>query len=842
MNQVYFSNYRIQIINKHILRLEYSHTKSFSDDFSFFITNRPFEKAIYRVEENDESILIYINDYKIYVSKESTNFKQIVGYYKGEIAFKSTTLKNSGELPFPNETPYIFPLVDNPKLLIPKNGYTADNEINDVYSIVDSSKDLYLLLTDGDFRLLRKLYISLTGKCELPRLVNLGVWNSRYFEYDENSAKEMIIEYKKYGIPLDNMVIDTDWRQSSDRGIGYEINRKLFPHMKDFFEFAHDHDVEIMFNDHPEPIQGAKNCLSKTEIEYRERKLTNLLELGLDTWWYDRNWHTKLISINEKIYPETLGLYLFNDVTKNYFNKNKKGNYARRSVIMGNVVDIKNGDYVGIIDSASHRYPIQWTGDIASEEDQILIEIETLIKGENSLISYINSDIGGHTGNPDKETYIKWIQFGALSPIFRPHCTKNVLKYREPWNYDNETIEIFKDYVRLRYHLLPYIYSACFRNYTGGEPIFKAMSYLHPFDKKSINTKNQYFIGDNILISSNALKSRNRVKSEYFCELLDVTFFNGRELKGQPILHKKCSNIYFSLPKKYFDKSIPLTNFSMRVKAKVCFPFDTELYCASDDGIRVYVNDELKVDSWFDRGKMSDLIIHCDKNEIYELEIEYYQGLNEAHFELLYLNANKNVKNKIYIPEGEFYSLFDGKIINGPSNITKKYKLNETGLFVKLGSCIPLAFDSCNLKNKDWSKLIYDVYPSKKQCDKGFVYEDDGETVAYKSGIYNISKYETYFNEKDQCFVLKLYKTKRNFNNKINFRNTFIKMHLINDFKNIRIVKINGIKTKFNIYKKDEKLMPFEIQNNSRDSKTLVVKLKQDIKQDYEICFHLGGE
>lgn len=77
----------------------------------------------------------------------------------------------------------------------------------------------------------------------------------------------------------------------------------------DFFAFAHKNDVDIMFNDHPEPLEGAKNVFSLEEIKYRKDNLSRLMELGLDYWWYDRNWTTKLISPTKHISPETLGDY-----------------------------------------------------------------------------------------------------------------------------------------------------------------------------------------------------------------------------------------------------------------------------------------------------------------------------------------------------------------------------------------------------------------------------------------------------------------------------------------------------------------------------------------------------
>ena len=142
--------------------------------------------------------------------------------------------------------------------------------------------------------------MELTGKPELVRLSTLGGWNSKYYAYTEEEAKQVILDYEKHNVPLDVMVIDTDWR-SCENGWGYDINTNLFPNMKRFLDFAHEHGVEIMFNDHPEPVNGA-HVFKPEEIEYREKNLQSLMEKGLDIWWYDRNWTTSIISPTDKIH------------------------------------------------------------------------------------------------------------------------------------------------------------------------------------------------------------------------------------------------------------------------------------------------------------------------------------------------------------------------------------------------------------------------------------------------------------------------------------------------------------------------------------------------------------
>lgn len=75
--------------------------------------------------------------------------------------------------------------------------------------------------------------MELTGRNELVRLSTLGGWNSKYYAYTEEEAKQLILDYEAHNVPLDVMVIDTDWR-SCEHGWGYDINTKLFPDMKRF--------------------------------------------------------------------------------------------------------------------------------------------------------------------------------------------------------------------------------------------------------------------------------------------------------------------------------------------------------------------------------------------------------------------------------------------------------------------------------------------------------------------------------------------------------------------------------------------------------------------------------
>jgi len=531
MEQIILRNIRVQLLSEEVVRVEYGRNGKFCDENTLFILNRSRYKAA-KVAYTEKDGAICFGRYTLYVPENADSLSGVRLDKNGETIYTYKTLSNSGELPAMDQTPEAFALSDTPRIVVPKGGYSVNRKGE--YTVEEDVEDIYLLLCAGDAKKLRKLYVELTGKCELVRLSTLGGWNSKYYAYSEEEAKQLILDYEAHDIPLDVMVIDTDWR-SCENGWGYDINTKLFPDMKRFLDFAHAHGVEIMFNDHPEPVNGAQ-VFAPEEIEYREKNLQSLMEEGLDIWWYDRNWTTHLISPSKNVYWETLGLYLFEDVTRHFYQKQSGDDKIyRRPVVMGNAVNVINGNYMSITDSASHRYSIQWTGDIASMPDSLAQEVDTLIKCTNNCVPYINSDCGGHTGNPDKEGFVRWMQYGTLSPVYRPHCTNTVTRTREPWVYDKETEDIVREYNNLRYRLLPVIYKNAYNAYETGEPMFKGLGWEYPDDKKAIARDDEYMLGNDLLISPIGGERPLPLKKGDYVTPVQATYYNGRELKGKPI-------------------------------------------------------------------------------------------------------------------------------------------------------------------------------------------------------------------------------------------------------------------------------------------------------------------
>ena len=836
MEQIIINNVRVQLLNADVVRLEYAANGKFCDENTFFIPDRAqyiSTKISFTRKEN----LICFGDYELNIPEAKKGLSGISLEKHGKRVYAYKKLKNSGELPELSKTPEVFALSDTPRIIVPEGGYSASR--SGEYELTENVQDIYLLLCQKDAKKLRKLYVELTGRSELVRLSTLGGWNSKYYAYNEEEAKRLILDYEKHNVPLDVMVIDTDWR-SSEKGWGYDINEKLFPDMKRFLDFAHSHGVEVMFNDHPEPVNGA-HVFKPEEIEYRERNLQFLMKKGLDIWWYDRNWMTHLVSPTQNVRWETFGLYLFEDVTKHHYQKvSENKEIYRRPVIMGNVVNNVGGCYEKIFDSASHRYSIQWTGDIFSTPESLAQEVSNMLKCGNNGIAYCNSDCGGYLGNPDKEGFIRWMQFGALSPVFRPHCTDTVERWRDPWAYDEQTLNIVREYNNLRYRLLPVIYKNAYNNYKTGEPIFKSLAYEYPDDKRAFNLRDEYMLGNDIIVKPIAGRCYDFVEKKRFIKPVKATYYSGTELEGEPIAYAEYDKLDICLNHTSPEKNVPVYYFSARFETEVMFDKDVNLVIRCDDGATVWIDGEKVFEDKTLHFAMDFPLKKIEAGKPHKLEIEYFQAGGEAAIGLRYNIAVANDATGIYLPEGKWLDLFDGKIYSGKKTVYKNYGISACPLFVRLGAVIPLAHEAKNTKEQKWDKLTLDFYPSKESEDSGYLYEDDTETTAYKYGKFRVSNYDARFDGKENAFIFRLHAADGSFDGDkcFNEREISIKFHMLEGLK-VNKVTVNGKENAFSENRKDSGAFPLNTGDTAPDAKVIFTTFQTRTDEEYEVKFYI---
>ena len=657
----------------------------------------------------------------------------------------------------------------------------------------------------------------------------------------QEEACEKIEEFTRRKVPLDMLVIDTDWREPSDlaSGCGYNVNKELFPDMKGFLSYAHERGVDVMFNDHPLPTSSANDAFDGDEIVFREKNLKAFLDMGLDVWWFDRNWGHPFDYPFQPMRKEIIGMYLYHDVTERFYSETQdKSRRNRRPMIMANVSEINNGTYLGIRESSSHRYPVQWSGDIPCTLESLKTEVENAVRCANSAVSWYSSDIGGHVGTPTRDDFIRWYQYGCLSPVLRPHSTVTSLKTREPWVYDEECFEICSAYVNMRYRLMPLIYTQAYKAYRDGTGLILPLSFAFPDDETTKGVYSAYAIGKGLVVSPVTEDTLRRylTKKEFPCGM-KARFYRGKKLGGEVLSEKTYDEINFLLTSgEKLEPELPSTHFCAVFEGKIRLLGRENLYVSSDDGVRVYIDGKLVVDDWNDHGMVENFVIETEPEKTYDCRIEYYQGENEAGLKLFTLTKRDA---SFYLPKRRFVEAFGGEIVEGGKVVDSARNIRETPAFVLEGAVIPLAGRVEKAKYMKLDELTLEYYPSKSQKYSDILYEDDGLTTAYKTGAFATTVYSADYDEKNGRYELKISATNVGEGYSLGFEKRKITVKLVAP-NGLAIEKalVDGKSARLDAYAKDGSVYPFLSDVSSPAGECFVLTFEADVLSEHVVEFY----
>jgi len=139
-----------------------------------------------------------------------------------------------------------------------------------------------------------------------------------------------------------------------------------------------------------------------------------------------------------------------------------------------------------------------WSNDVSGDWPTFAAHPTALCNYGLSGMSYFGSDIGGFTGRPTDELYVRWFQFGAFCPVFRAH---GVRKPVAPYEFSASALDCCRDMLKLRYRLLPYIYDAARETYDTGLPMCRALPLAFPDDPTVLNDGSEFMFGPSILVA-----------------------------------------------------------------------------------------------------------------------------------------------------------------------------------------------------------------------------------------------------------------------------------------------------------------------------------------------------
>jgi alpha-D-xyloside xylohydrolase len=147
--------------------------------------------------------------------------------------------------------------------------------------------------------------------------------------------------------------------------------------------------------------------------------------------------------------------------------------------------------------AGSQRFPIHWSGDgLARLEDMPCVVRSMLSMGVSGFPFYAH-DIGGFSGVPDPALLVRWTQLGVFSSHLRFHG----FPPREPWEFGDDAERLIRQWLDLRYRLMPYIWQTAEQAGTTGLPMCRAMCLAAPGDRTARDLDDQYMFGDQLLVA-----------------------------------------------------------------------------------------------------------------------------------------------------------------------------------------------------------------------------------------------------------------------------------------------------------------------------------------------------
>lgn len=137
-------------------------------------------------------------------------------------------------------------------------------------------------------------------------------------------------------------------------------------------------------------------------------------------------------------------------------------------------------------------------------------------------------DAGGYDGFPDQETYIRWTEYAAFCPLMRFHGTAP----REPWEYDEFTVQIYRFYAWLRENLKPYLVSTAAEAHKKGIPMMRPLAMMYPEDQETIHVWDEYLFGTSLLVAP--VSDETEEREVYFPEGRWISLWNLKEEVSGP--------------------------------------------------------------------------------------------------------------------------------------------------------------------------------------------------------------------------------------------------------------------------------------------------------------------
>ena len=405
-------------------------------------------------------------------------------------------------------------------------------------------------------------YRHITGQAPMMPKWAYGLWQSRQTYGTQEQLLGVLKEYRKNGWPIDNIV--QDWFYWPEDGWGsHTFDKKRFPDPKGMVDEVHKLNARIMLSiwgkfyadtDNYKELaskgymwtknvengdldwvgKGYKNShydpYTKEARDIYYRQIKPLVDLGFDAWWMDNTEADVLSNSRLEDFKQLIGptVHGAGEVTFNTYSlahtDGMYGNLKRDQPDTRQFILSRSG-FAGIQRNATAI----WSGDVVGRwndlQNQVSAGVQVSFSGVPNWTHdiggyaqeerYLNGDLGSAQENratavapikPEdmkewQELNLRWWQFGAFSPLFRSHgeVVKREIHLISPEGSEMRDSMVWYD--KLRYRLMPYIYTVASDTHYYSGSIMRGLVMDFPKDEKVKDIRDQYLFGRDIMVA-----------------------------------------------------------------------------------------------------------------------------------------------------------------------------------------------------------------------------------------------------------------------------------------------------------------------------------------------------
>lgn len=418
--------------------------------------------------------------------------------------------------------------VDNPHKMFFDLGY----ESTDYYSFSAVKGELdYYFISGTTMADILAAYTDLTGRAPLPQLWTLGYHQSRWSYATAEEVRNLAKTFRKLQIPCDAIHLDIDYM---DAFKVFTVDQSRFPDLTALSDELAEMGIKLVTIIDP----GVK-----AESGYE------LYDIGIEEGYFAKtpegDVYENVVWPGDSVFPDFTSALVrkwWASQTKFQAKHHIRGIWndmnepaSFQGPLPNNIVfsgdpntdnllheDIHNvyghlmakATYEGLKEtdgrrpfvitracySGTQKYSTAWTGDNQSLWCHLKMSIPQLLNLGLSGMPLVGTDIGGFGANTTPELLIRWIEANCFAPLFRNHSGKYTRR-QEPWQFDQQTLDINRKYIKLHYHFLPYLYDLCYQETQTGLPILRPLVLHYTADPNVAQCNDEYLVGDKILVA-----------------------------------------------------------------------------------------------------------------------------------------------------------------------------------------------------------------------------------------------------------------------------------------------------------------------------------------------------